>query len=459
MRVLYYHQHFSTRAGSTGTRSYEMARRLVERGHSVTMVCGSYDGGHTGLSGAFHAGERRGTTDGIDVIEFELPYSNRDSFVRRTATFLKFAGRSTAVAFREPYDVLFATSTPLTAGIPGVAAAVLGRRRFVFEARDLWPALPKEMGVITNPVILGLMSALEWCSYHAARACVGLSPGIVAGICGRGIDPDRVVMIPNGCDLSLFGEESGEPWRPAGVRATDLMAVFTGAHGITNGLDAVLDAAAVLQSRGRSDIKVVFIGDGRRKPALVERARKDGLSNCVFHAPVPKTRLSGLMRSADVGLMILANVPGFYYSTSPNKFFDYIASATPVLNNYPGWVADMIGENACGIAVPPEDASAFADALERMADDRGALVEMGRNGRRLAEREFDRRVLADRLVDVLEAVARDGRFVSGSRIHGGAATGRGPLADGSAPTRIPVVMTGHPPVGIARVPLSRVRPE
>jgi glycosyltransferase involved in cell wall biosynthesis len=384
-----------------------MARRLVERGHSVTMVCGSYGGGKTGLSGAFRRGVRRGWVDGIDVIEFELPYSNRDSFLRRTAMFFAFAARSTGVAFRERYDLLFATSTPLTAGIPGIAAAVCRRQRFVFEVRDLWPELPREMGVITNPVILGMMSALEWASYHSAHACVGLSPGIVEGIVRRGVEPARVAMVPNGCDLQLFGQDAAPAWRPEGVGDNDLMAVFTGTHGIANGLDAVLDAAAALRERKRGDIKLVFIGDGKLKPSLVARATAEGLTNCVFHPPVPKRQLSGLMRSADVGLMILANVPAFYYGTSPNKFFDYLAAGIPVLNNYPGWIAEMIGKHGCGIAVPPANPVAFADALERMADERWSLTSMGQRGRALAEQEFDRRMLADRLVDFLERVVRD----------------------------------------------------
>jgi glycosyltransferase involved in cell wall biosynthesis len=168
-----------------------------------------------------------------------------------------------------------------------------------------------------------------------------------------------------------------------------------------------LDAAVALRERKRGDIKLVFIGDGRLKPALVARATAEGLANCVFHPPVPKRQLSGLMRSADVGLMILANVPAFYYGTSPNKFFDYLAAGIPVLNNYPGWIAEIIGKHGCGIAVPPANPAAFADALERMADERSSLTLMGQRGRALAEQEFDRRMLADRLVDLLERVVRD----------------------------------------------------
>ena len=120
---------------------------------------------------------------------------------------------------------------------------------------------------------------------------------------------------------------------------------------------------------------------------------------------MPKDRLCRVMSHIDVGLMILANVPAFYYGTSPNKFFDYIACGLPVLNNYPGWLADLIEKNACGIAVPPDDFEAFADGLVLLADDRGRRREMGKRARQLAEREFDRNVLSDRLIDFLECVA------------------------------------------------------
>lgn len=400
-RFLYFHQHFSTPFGSTGTRSYEMARSLIARGHVVTMVCGTYGGGETGLSGPFKAGRRSGDVDGIRVVELDLAYSNSDGFLKRAWLFLRFAGRSVGIAMREQYDVVFATTTPLTAGIPGIFARWLRGKPFVFEVRDLWPELPKAMGVIANPVVLAAMSALEWVSYRSATRCIGLSPGIVQGIARRGVPRERIALIPNGCDLDIFSAGQ-EAWRPAGVAADDLLAAFTGTHGIANGLDAVLDAAAELKKRGRSDIKLVLIGQGKLKPALEARAQRDGLDNVVFHSPVSKTKLAGLMAGTDVGMQILANVPAFYYGTSPNKFFDYIASGLPVLNNYPGWLAQMIEDNGCGFAVPPDDPVAFADALEVAANNRDALRVMGENGRRLAEREFDRRILADRFVTWLE---------------------------------------------------------
>jgi len=389
MKIIYFHQHFCIPSGDGGIRSYAMAQALLKDGHAVTMVCGSYQGADTGLYCDFKRGKREGLVDGIKVIEYDLPYSNSDSFLKRTLLFFKFSFKGVGLALIRKYDVVFATTTPLTAGIPGIFARWLRGKKFVFEVRDLWPELPRAMGVITNPVILMSMSALEWLSYRSAHRCIGLSPGIVEGISKRGVSKDKIKLIPNGCDLDIFNSES-EEWRPERVKADDFMAVFTGTHGMANGLEALLDVAVELKHRGLDNIKIVLIGQGRLKSSLQSKARGMNLDNVIFHDPVDKEKLSGLMKSADLGLQILANVPAFYYGTSPNKFFDYIAAGLPVLNNYPGWLAEMIEDNKCGYSVAPENPKLFVDALEDAFNNKDKIESMGKNARALAERDFDR---------------------------------------------------------------------
>ncbi|MEA3587666.1 glycosyltransferase family 4 protein [Pseudidiomarina sp. 1APP75-27a] len=406
MRILYFHQHFSTPKGSAGIRSYQMAKTAVGNGRQVTMVCGSYGGGNTGLETPFIRGKRQGNVDGIDIIEFDLAYSNSDGLLKRSLTFLKFSFKSIGVALRHDYDVVFATTTPLTAGIPGIFARWLRRKPFVFEVRDLWPELPKAMGVITNPIVLWAMSLLEWMSYRSAHRCIGLSPGIVDGIAARGVSRENIMLVPNGCDVEIFSQVN-KPWRPKGIEDNDFLAIFTGTHGQANGLESVLESAAALKRRGRNDIKFALVGQGKLKTDLQKQAEVMELDNVVFHKPVPKQDLVDLMADADIGLQVLANVPAFYYGTSPNKFFDYISAGLPVLNNYPGWLAEMIREYNCGYAVSPDNPEEFADALEHAADNKNDLLEKGQRAAVLAKSKFDRRDLANKWLKWVTGAAHE----------------------------------------------------
>lgn len=396
MKVLYFHFYFSTTQGSTGTRSYHMAKALAARGHEVTIACSSWSQSDTGLAGEPVGGMRRGRVDdAFEVIEFVIPYDQSYGPFQRLTAWLKFARRTIELAKQNDYDLLFASSTPLTVAIPGIfTQRTRGRRPFVFEVRDLWPELPRALGY-RNPLGLLGMAWLERSAYSAASAGVGLSPGIVDGMVKGGMDPGLVAMIPNGCDLETFQPCEREAETP-------FTAVFTGAHGRANGLHALLDAASELKRRGESGIELRFIGKGGEKPGLVERAAREGLDNCVFSDPIPKAELAKLIATADVGLMCLANVPAFSYGTSPNKFFDYLAAGLPILVNYPGWMADLVNEHDLGMAVPPDDPVALADGLVAMKSNRARLRQNGLHARALAEREFDWKLLGNRLADHLE---------------------------------------------------------
>lgn len=407
MNILYFHQHFKLPTQTGGTRSYEMAIKLIKRGHKVTMVCGETS--KLSLKPTKTKGISRGFIDGIDIIQISVPYSNKDGIAKRTWAFLKFAYLGVLISLKEDYDLLFATSTPLSAGIPGIFSKWLKRRKFVFEVRDLWPELPKALGM-KNHVLLWGMSVLEWLSYRKADACIGLSSGICEGIARRSQIGKKITMVPNGCDLEIFKPGNRTELKLEGISNGDKVAVFTGAHGVANGLDAVLDGAKVLKQMRRNDIKLVFIGDGKMKAHLVKRSINEELTNCLFFDPMPKTALSQIISKVDIGMMILANVPAFYYGTSPNKFFDYISCGLPVLNNYPGWLADLITENNCGVVAEPDNPQAFAESLIFLADHPEKRKEFGKNARVLAEKSFSRDKLSDEFVIFLEDIYNSNNY-------------------------------------------------
>ena len=245
------------------------------------------------------------------------------------------------------------------------------------------------------------MGVLEWLAYKSAHGLVALSPGIKRGITRFNIPNTRVAMIPNGCDFNIF-ETQDKTWQPEGVNDADLVALYSGTHGMANGLENVINAAQELKLKNRDDIKIVLIGQGKLKSSLIEQAKKLELDNIIFLEPVDKAKLAQLMKRADIGMQLLANVPAFYYGTSPNKFFDYISAGLPVLNNYPGWLADMINDTKCGVAISPDDKIAFADALIHLAENRELLPEMGVAAKKLAKAQFDRENLSSEFVKWLE---------------------------------------------------------
>ncbi|MBN2858289.1 MAG: glycosyltransferase family 4 protein [Candidatus Delongbacteria bacterium] len=406
MKILYVHQYFKTHEGAGGSRSYEFAKSLIDKGHRVTMLCSSSRNKSLGMNGEFIRGKRVNIIENIKVIQYDIDYSSHDNFFKRSTKFIKFSLRTIKSVFTEDYDLIFCSSTPLTVAIPGIIAKLFRRKKFVFEVRDLWPDLPRAMGIVTNPLVLAMMSALEKTAYNTADSCIGLSPGMVEGIKTRMKNKKKkVALIPNGGDIDLFKNEKGICKNIEGIREDDFVAVFTGAHGIANGLDSVLDACIILKEMKINDIKILFVGDGNKKKDLVARKDKEHLDNCVFMDPVPKKDIPAILKRADLGLMILKNIPDFYRGTSPNKFFDYLAAGIPVLNNYPGWVAGMIKENDCGYVVEPDEALLFAQALIEAKKDKkkGLLKQKGENSLRLAKEKFDRHSLASQFVDFIES--------------------------------------------------------
>lgn len=405
MRVLYLHQFFATRESSLGLiRSYEFSRRIIERGHHVTMVTSSSRLPEEFDRGVFVDGD----IDGIRVRSVRVRYSNFMSYARRMWSFVMFTVGATWLATTAGrHDVVFATSTPLTVGIPGWITAALTRTPFVFEVRDLWPEAAIQMGALRRSgSIARIAKRLERFLYHRAAAVVALSPGMAEGVIAEGVDRARVHMIPNSADLDLFqpGEKDPQFLRDHGLEGRFVVG-YAGAIGPSNAVEEhVPEAARLLKERGRGDIVFVIAGDGMSRPALESAVAAQGLDNVRLIGLLPKREVPTLTRSADVLMTLFADVP-ILATNSPNKFFDALASGCPVIVNQPGWTRQLVEEHEVGIYIPVGDGRALAEAAIRLADDPALRSRMSRNARALAEREFARDILAEQLITVLESAA------------------------------------------------------
>jgi glycosyltransferase involved in cell wall biosynthesis len=416
VRILYLHQFFMTRDGTGGTRSYEFARRLVEAGHEVTMV--------TAGDGA----ERE--VDGIRVVEARGGYGDYVratgvGYGRRLLAFARFALAAAAAALRGPRpDVVFATSPPLTMALPAIAAARRWRAPLVFEVRDLWPEAPIQMGALRSPWAQRLARWLERVVYRSASEIVALSPGMRDGIVATGVDPERVALIPNASDLDLFSPDldPGDLRERLGLGADDFVCAYFGTMGEANDLTQVVEAAALLKApaagagtsaAGTTDrnangpgVPVVFVlqGDGKRRAALEADVRRRGLDNVVFAAAGDKRAAARLAAASDACMTIFKDVP-ILATNSPNKLFDTFAAGRAAIVNTDGWQRTLVEEHEAGVYARPGDAADLAEKVLALRDDPERTRRYGSNARRLAEREFDRDLLAERLRGVLERAA------------------------------------------------------
>jgi glycosyltransferase involved in cell wall biosynthesis len=376
MQILYLHQFFITRAGVGGTRSYEFARRFVASGHRVRMVT---------------AGEGASTVDGIDVVGVPGAYSDYMSATASTdrdrmVAFGRFAAGATAAALRGPRpDVIYATSPPLTVAAPALAAVARWRAPLVFEVRDLWPEAPIQMGALSNPRLQRQARSLERQAYQRARRVIALSPGIRDGVIGAGVPAGKVVLVPNASDLDLF--------RPSPPPERFLVSYF-GTMGEANDLTLAIEAARLLP-----DMPFVLMGDGKRRAELERSAPP----NVEFPGPASsKEEVAALAARSGACLTFFKDVP-VLATNSPNKLFDTFAAGRPAIVNMDGWMRQLVEDNDAGLYV--RDAADLVQKLAWLRAHPEEVSRMGRNGRDLAEREFDRDLLAGRALDVLEEVA------------------------------------------------------
>ena len=367
------------------------------------MVAGLHDitAGEAGHSA------RESTVDGIRIIWLGIPYSQTLGKAGRLLSFAAYAALGSAVAARvDRPDVVFATSTPLTAGIPGLITARLLGAPFVFEVRDLWPEIPIALGYLRNPIAIASAKRLERLLYGEAQALIALSPGMERGMVSMGADPRRIKIIPNMADLTLFSNPSpGLSWRSqVGIPEDAFVGVHHGTMGVVNDVGQLLDAAALLRGSG---IFVALVGTGNQRVALESRARAEGLSNVIFDGPRPRSMMPWVLRGADVGLMCVRHDP-VLYDNCANKFGDCLAAGLPIFVTYSGWQGKLLERYEAGlVADTAQDSESLARALLRLRDDPERARMMGVNARALARKHFAQDELVRQFEDVLVSAIED----------------------------------------------------
>lgn len=407
MRILYLSQYFPPEAGATQARAYEMCRGLVQAGHAVTMIA-EFPNHPSGVIRPGYAGKlyERDQLDGIEVIRVWVKTSPTKTFSARIGFYLSYMVNAILAGIflaRGRYDLILATSPPLFVPAAGLVLSALRRLPLVGEVRDLWPAAAVALGELRNPRFIGWATRLEEIYYRRSQRIIVVTQGMQQSLEKRGIEPGKLVWIPNGANTDLFQYQplSAQQIRQALGLEKKFVALYAGILGIAQGLDTVLQAAQLL--RDHPSIHIILIGDGPQRAYLMALQAEWKLDNLTILPELPQKLIPGYLSAADVALVPLRKLELFRMAV-PSKLFDAWACERPVICGIEGEAQEIVSLAEGGINIPAEDPQALARALLDLQADPEQAKAMGKRGRIFTSQHYARSALAQRLIYVLQEV-------------------------------------------------------
>ncbi len=407
MHILFIHQFLATPNEAGGTRQFELAQHLIKKGHKITFICSTI----TYLTGKPLSRQKgrlfvRETIEGINIIRTYTFPGLQESFKKRIFGFLSFMVSSVigGLSVRKT-DVVLASSPQIFVGISGYLLSKIKRVPFLFEIRDLWPKFAIDIGVLKNPLYIRLSLLLEKIIYKKSDYFIINSPGFYDHLEKSGIERKKIFLIPNGVDTKYFKPSDKQNWvrKEIGLYE-DFVVLYSGAFGLANSLDTVIESARYL--RHQPDIKIMFVGDGKEKRNLVQLRDKYKLNNVIFVDAQPKRKMPDFCNAADVCLAILKKLASFK-TTYPNKIFDYMACGRPTILAIDGVAREVLEKAHAGEFVEPENSQHLASTILKFYNNRALIQKYGINARRYVVDHFDREKIAENFNRVLKKITKE----------------------------------------------------
>jgi glycosyltransferase involved in cell wall biosynthesis len=405
MRIAYLCQYFVPEIGAPSARISELSRAWTDLGQSVTVITG-IPNHPTGVvppeyRRTVFKQEQHGA---VQVWRNWLFATPNEGFVKKTLSHLSFM-LSTALLSTprlRGHDVIIVSSPTFFAVLTAYLMSRLWRVPYVFEVRDLWPGIFVDLGILKSRALIYALESVEMFLYRRSARVVVVTESFADTLRRRGLPPTKVVTITNGVDGRFFvpGERHNDV-RCEHDLQNRFVVLYMGAHGISHGLSAILDAAAAV--RHDPDIVLVFVGEGAEKAMLVRKAEALGLSNVRFYPGQPKASMPAWYAAADVVLVPLRRLP-LFEQFIPSKMFEIMACARPIIGSVRGEARHILERSGGALIVEPEDAKDIAAAIARLKADPDLAARLGMAGRRFVLANYDRSALARQYLDLLEEV-------------------------------------------------------
>lgn len=396
--------YFPPEVGAPQSRLSELAKRMVGAGHRVVVVTG-FPNYPTGIVPPEYRGRRMidEEIDGVRVLRTPVYATPNKGFVRRILNHFSFAASSLLAARGVgAVDVIFVESPPLFIGFAALAYRRLKRAPFIFNVSDIWPESAVELGALRNRLAIRTAEAFEMHLYRKAARVSVVTPGMVDRLAARGVPRDKLFLLTNGVDTSLFHQTppDAELARKLGMDGRTVF-LYAGTLGLAQGLDVVLEAAKLTTN---SKVLYVLAGEGAERDALMTKARTEQIENVLFLPNQPRSVMPALLNLAYATIVPLKRLD-LFKAALPSKMFESMATERPIVASLWGEAAVLVESAECGIVVEAENAPQIADAVVKLTADPELAKSLGANGRRYVEEHFDRKEIALRFDRLLREVA------------------------------------------------------
>lgn len=405
MKITFLCQHFPPETGAPQIRIYEVSQELIKQGHEVQVLTAFPHHPHGVIpeeyQGKFSMYEE---IDGIPVYRsWIMPSPKGSSMIKRLLSYFSFTISSFYSLLKsQKTDVIICTSPPLFLGITGWIGSLFKRAKFVFNVADIWPESAVELGLVTNKSFIRLAEILEGFLYRRSWKIATATNGIGDYIVNKGKQRKDVFLLPNGVNTKKFQPVPKNDEFAKKLGLTD-KSVFTyaGTMGHAQGLDSVLHAAAIVQTKN-PNVQFLFVGDGQEKDNLISLTEELNLSNVTFYNSVPVSEMPKVFSISDFSIVSLKKLD-LFKGARPSKIFPALATGTPVLYCGEGESVELIEAHNAGRIAEPENVEDIAQGvLELSSLSQVEKETYARNGRKLAEEIFSWEKITEDLIEAIK---------------------------------------------------------
>lgn len=401
VRILILSHYYPPETGGASARISGLAKWLANFGHDVSVITGypNYPKGR--IFPEYRTTDKKvELIDGVTIFRVKVIAGSYGSIIVRLLNYLTLFLASFWIGIRKRnrFDIIIATSPPLTIGILGRLLASLYKIPWIFDIRDIWPDVGIEAGIYKEKSLISKLSRkIANYLYKHSDHIVPVTKSKSEKIVNYGVKGNKVSVVENGIDSDLIEQLIDKKWRIEYNLRDKFILTFAGLIGKAQGVDVIVETAKLLKDV--VDIHFLIVGEGTNKKDLVVRAEELDLGNVTFVDVQPKEFIPSLLKTSDIGIIPLVN--NNLIDAVPSKLLEAWSCKLPVILIAGGESADMVQRINGGVVLTSKDPNSIKKTILKLKDDTKMLEKYGSNGYKYVMKYLDRRLLAKKMENII----------------------------------------------------------